>query len=158
MRPNSPPRRADADRESERDPANLALLPVTYQAINDLFAKLGEVNPFLLRKETMVRIERLTGRPILSCVARTHNVPQGVLTGIDDSDLVGFADLLHGIEGPAADVFIVSNGGSAEATERIVRLLRERFEEVRFIVPSNAFSAATLLCFAGDEILMGNLT
>jgi hypothetical protein len=33
-------------------------------------------------------------------------------------------------------------------------LLREHFGEVRFIVPANAYSAATLICFAGDEIVM----
>lgn len=51
-------------------------------------------------------------------------------------------------------MLIVSNGGSAEAAERIVRLLRERFNTVRFILPANAFSAATLICFSGDEIIM----
>jgi len=33
-------------------------------------------------------------------------------------------------------------------------LLREHFGKVRFIVPANAYSAATLICFAGDEIVM----
>ena len=33
-------------------------------------------------------------------------------------------------------------------------MLREHFGKVRFIVPANAYSAATLICFAGDEIVM----
>ena len=52
------------------------------------------------------------------------------------------------------DIFVISNGGIAEATERIVRALRRQFNTIRFIVPSNAFSAATLLCFSGDSIIM----
>lgn len=51
-------------------------------------------------------------------------------------------------------MFIVSNGGSAEASERIVRLLRSRFKSVRFLVASNAYSAATLMCFSADEVVM----
>ncbi len=136
------------------DPSKLDQVPVTYQALRDYFAKLREANPFLLRKETFLRIERITGRPLLCYVAKTHNLPQGVPAYIDDSDLTGFGDLIQSVQGEAVDIFMVSNGGSAEASERIVRLLRDRFKEVRFIVPANAFSAATLICFSGDEIIM----
>jgi hypothetical protein len=76
---------------------------------------------------------------------------------LDHSDLLGFRDLVQTVEGDELDVFIVSNGGSAEAAERITKLLRERFQSVRYIVPANAYSAATLLCFSGDEIIMGSL-
>jgi hypothetical protein len=61
------------------------------------------------------------------------------------------------VQGEAIDIFIVSNGGSAEAVERIVRLLRDRFKIVRFIIPANAYSAATLICFSGNEIIMDSL-
>lgn len=64
------------------------------------------------------------------------------------------SDLINDVPGDALDVFIVSNGGSAEASERIVRLLRSRFKSVRFLVASNAYSAATLMCFSADEVVM----
>ena len=90
-------------------------------------------------------------------MTKTHHVAAGVPAYIDDSDLTGFGDLIHAVDGKALDVFVVSNGGSAEASERIVRLLRGRFESIRFLVPSNAYSATTLICFSGDEIVMGSL-
>lgn len=39
-----------------------------------------------------------------------------------------------------------------------MHLLRERFEKIRFILPANAYSAATMMCFAGDEIIMDSLS
>ena len=140
--------------QQEDSVAGLEKLPVSYQALTDFFQAAGTFTPLVLRKETYKRIERITERPLLCYVAKTHNIQQGIPSYIDDSDLTGFADLIQSVQGNAADVFLVSNGGSAEATERIVTILRERFQSLRFIVPANAFSAATLLCFAGDEILM----
>ena len=90
-------------------------------------------------------------------VTKTRHLPQGVPAYIDDSDLTGIGDLIHSVGGESLDVFITSNGGSAEASERIVRLLRGRFKSIRFLVPSNAYSAATLICFSGDEVVMGPL-
>lgn len=139
------------------DPSKLDRLPVTYQALADYFGKLEKANPFPIRKETFLRIEHVTGRPLLCYVAKTHHLPQGIPAYIDDSDLTGFGDLVQSIQGETVDIFIVSNGGSVETTERIVRLLRERFKTVRFIVPANAYSAATLICFSSDEIVMDSL-
>ena len=139
------------------DPSLLDKLPVTYQEITDYYRGHQEANTFVLRKETFRRIERVTQRPLICYVTKTHNIPPWVPAYIDDSDLTGFGDLIQTIPGEAIDIFIVSNGGSAEATERIVRLLREHFQSVRFIVPANAYSAATLMCFSGDEIVMDQL-
>lgn len=139
------------------DFSKLDRIPVTYQALNDHFGKLGSANPFDLRKETFQRIENVTGRPLICYVTKTHNLPQGIPAYIDDSDLTGFGDLTQSVQGEAIDIFIVSNGGSAEAVERIVRLLRQRFKTLRFIVPANAYSAATLICFSGNEIIMDSL-
>ncbi len=110
---------------------------------------------FPLRKEAMVRIERITGRPLICYTMKTRSLSKGIDAYIDDGDLIGFSDLIQAITGSKIDVFIISNGGSAEATERIVRLLRNRFESIRYIIPANAYSAATLLSFSGDEIIMG---
>lgn len=142
---------------ASNDPTKLDRLPSTYQAITDYFGKLGQANPFPLRLETFRRIERVTGRPLVCYVTKTQHLPQGVPAYIDDSDLTGIGDLIHSVEGDSLDVFITSNGGSAEASERIVRLLRGRFTSLRFLVPSNAYSAATLICFSGDEVVMGPL-
>lgn len=139
------------------DFSTLEELPTTYQALQDYAAKLGKFSPFALRRETTRRIEKATGRPLICYVARTRNLPRGVTASLDDGDLIGFRDLIQPVQGDDLDVMIVSNGGSPEAVERIVKLLRERFRSIRFIVPENAYSAATLICFAGDEILMGSI-
>lgn len=136
-------------------PPASAEIPVTYQAIQDFFQRAGQAKPFILRLETIRQIEVLTKRPLVCYVTKTNNAPQGLPTYVDNADLTGFDDLTQSIVEKGIDVFIVSNGGSAEAAERIVRLLRERFDSVRFIVPGNAYSAATLMCFSGDEVIMG---
>ncbi len=138
----------------ELNPSTMDQIPTSYQALNDLFTSSPNIQPFLFRRETYLRIEKITGRPLICYVAKTSNIPQMLPVAIDDSDLLGFGDLIQSVQGDAVDVYIVSNGGSAETAERIVRLLRGRFKEVRFIVPANAYSAATLICLSGDEVIM----
>lgn len=139
------------------DPSQLEPIPTSYQDITDHFDKAGEVPLFLLRAETLRRIERITARPLISYVAKTHNISPTVPAHIDDADLLGFGDLVQSTPGNTVDVLLISNGGSVEATERIVRLLRNQYHQLRFIVPANAYSAATLMCFSGNEILLDPL-
>jgi hypothetical protein len=139
------------------DPSSETSLPVSYQQVNDYYQANPEGKPFDLRRETLNRIEATTGRPVICYVAKTANVASGLPTSIDDSDLIGFTDLVHSVSGKEVDVLIESNGGSAEAAERIVRLLRVRFDSLRFIVPANAYSAATLMCFSGDKVVMNSI-
>lgn len=145
-------------KNSVADPAELERLPVSYQEIQDYFTNFTGVNPFSLRSETFKRIERLTGIPLICYVTKTTNLSPNIPAYIDDNDLTGFGDIVNLVEGKSVDIVLVSNGGSAEVTERIVHLLRERFEKIRFILPANAYSAATLMCFAGDEIIMDSLS
>ena len=52
-------------------------------------------------------------------------------------------------------VFILTtSGGSILAVERIVKILRQFYKKVIFIIPDYAYSAGTLLCMSGDEIYM----
>src|SRR6266545_6051460 len=140
------------------DPSRLDRLPVSYQEINDYYEGLREAQPFALRRETFLRIEGITRRPLICYVARTANVSPGLAVSIDDSDLIGFNDLVHSAPGKQVDVLIESNGGSAEAAERIVRLLRSRFDSIRYIIPGNAYSAATLVGFSGDSLVMSSIS
>lgn len=139
-------------------PNQLSEIPETYQELINFFQSQDQelTGPILnaLRIETIKRIEQITGRPLICYVSRTNVQDPNVPTQIDHSDLTGFSDLVHGIDGKDVDVLIVSNGGLPEAAERIVDLLRRKFEHIRFIVPSNAYSAATLICLSGNSILM----
>ena len=129
-------------------------LPRFYGKLEEFFQEHADSPnlPFAMRLETMRRIEKETGRPLLCYATDTASNQTGV--AIDDQDVVGFGDLVDSVFGSDADVFLISNGGYPEAAERIVSRLRSRFEHLRFIVPSNAFSAATLLCFSGEQVLM----
>lgn len=51
-------------------------------------------------------------------------------------------------------VFINSPGGSAEAVEKLVEIIRFHYTEVYFVVPDEAMSAGTIFCMAGDKIFM----
>lgn len=139
--------------------STLEKIPITYQELMDYYAGAGKITPFDLRFETFLRIEKINERPLLCYVSKTHNLNPRTPSYINDNDLNGFDDLVQSIKGKSdlVDIFMISNGGSAEASERIVRLLRANFKNIRFIIPANAFSAATLICFSGDQIIMGSL-
>jgi len=51
-------------------------------------------------------------------------------------------------------LFLNSPGGSAEAAEKMVEIVRHHYKEVSFVVPDVALSAGTILCMSGDQILM----
>jgi hypothetical protein len=76
------------------------------------------------------------------------------LLQIDVSDKVGFHSMLEELHGQYVDILIHSPGGSAEAAETIVEEVRRKFNYVRFIIPSYAKSAATMMAMSGNEILM----
>lgn len=51
-------------------------------------------------------------------------------------------------------VILDTPGGVVEVVERIVRVLRTNYREVRFLVPDRALSAGTILAMSGDAIVM----
>jgi uncharacterized protein (DUF2267 family) len=128
-------------------------IPVTYQDISNRLAVPG-VNPFDLRKQTIQAIENITKVPLICYVSKTSSILRGTPVSIDEEDIVGFSDLITKTEGENVDIFIISNGGSPEAAERIVKLLRSKYKKIRFFISGNAYSAATMMCFAADEIIM----
>lgn len=104
------------------------------------------------RKQKIQEIKELTKRDVLvyfSDLKKNH--PAGAITW---DDKTCFADIIEGLGKDGVDVIIHSPGGSAEATESLVSMLREQFDHIRFIVPNMAKSAATMLALSGNEILM----
>lgn len=51
-------------------------------------------------------------------------------------------------------IILTTVGGSANVVERFVNILRKNYKEVNFIVPDYAYSAGTIFCMSGDNILM----
>lgn len=112
-----------------------------------------------IRRERLSRLSDVTGRPVVMYAVEMFNVAKVNLTrgdtSINLSDRDGLIEALNGLEGEELDFVIHSPGGSPEATESLVKLIRSKFRSVRFIVPSIAKSAATMLAMSGDEIILG---
>lgn len=125
---------------------------------HDLISNEALKNPLELlnrRIQLIQKIEEKTKRPLIvyaSDFLKFRNIPSP--NGIDDSDILGFSDLIENLEGKYLDVLIHSPGGLAESAERVVNLFRAKFEEIRYFVPHSAYSAATLLALSGDTIFM----
>jgi hypothetical protein len=108
-----------------------------------------------LRVQCYNEIEALRGRPLLVYASRFLNAPQGAPVSIDLSDIDGFTDLVSSFkEADSVDVLIHSPGGQPDATERIVNILRNNFNEVHFLIPHSAYSAATMLALSGNSITL----
>lgn len=64
-------------------------------------------------------------------------------------------ETLHGLTGDGLDLVLHSPGGSAEATESIVKYIRSKFSDVRVFIPHAAMSAATILACSANRTAMG---
>jgi hypothetical protein len=77
---------------------------------------------------------------------------------IDGSFIKDFRDFIEKLkdEREKDKLVIVLNtpGGSAEAVEKMVEIIRFHYGEVYFIVPDFAMSAGTIFCMSGDKIYM----
>jgi hypothetical protein len=111
-----------------------------------------------VRRSKYKLVSQITGRPLLIYATAFHN-PIKLRVGapflnIDLSDKDGFYEIIRNINSKAVDIFIHSPGGSAEATESIVKILRSKFDDVRFVITGAAKSAATMLVMSGNRLLM----
>lgn len=110
---------------------------------------------FGLRKGCYGDIEKLRGRPLLVYATKfLEALPPGVPNQIDLSDVDGFTDLINSVGGNSVDVLLHSPGGRPDATERIVEILRNKFQKVYFLVPHSAYSAATMLALSGNNVVL----
>lgn len=112
-----------------------------------------------VRRAKLKAVEQVTGRPlIIYAVDMTNpqkyaNNPSDGMLNLDDKD--SFIEVTKGLSGNQLDVLLHGPGGLAEAAESIVALLRSQFNHIRFIIPSVAKSAATMLAMSADELVMG---
>lgn len=54
------------------------------------------------------------------------------------------------------DVLIHTYGGDPVAAYRLAQMIRDFSDDVIFLVPEYAYSSGTLVCFAGDEVRLGD--
>lgn len=130
------------------------------QQMNKQMTTSGGNGVDIVRREKLKKLSEVTTRSLLLYGVEMFN-PQKINAtrgdiSIDLTDKDGFVEALRDIQGDDIDIIVHSPGGSPEATESIVNLLRSRFNSIRFIVPSVAKSAATMLCMSGEEIILGD--
>ena len=115
-----------------------------------------------IRKQKIDQLKAKTGRPVLIYASDflnpklPPNLSQLLAINLTDKDQID--DAIANIPGNEIDLLIQSPGGSAEATEGIVNLLRYKFSNIRVLLPGTAKSAATLLAMAADELVMDALS
>lgn len=111
-----------------------------------------------VRRNAYKEFAKISGRPLLVYATAFQNPLKagnfGPLLSIDLTDKDGFSEIAEPIKSKKVDILIHSPGGSAEATESIVSILRSQFTDVRFIITGAAKSAATMLSMSGDTILI----
>ncbi len=105
------------------------------------------------RKSLYEKIESHFGKPVVSLF--TSFVHRVIL---EDSDVDMLAGVLQTMDlSRGFSLFISSPGGEALAAERMINICRTYSKTQAFdaIVPSKAKSAATLVCFGAEKIIMG---
>lgn len=121
--------------------------------------QLAGSNTDLVRRNKYKKLVEITKRPLIvyaSAFLSQQKQPFQSLMAIDLSDKDGFSEVTKNVKEKGVDILVHSPGGSAEATESIVGIIRDKFEDVRFMVTGVAKSAATMLVLSGNEIVMSN--
>lgn len=131
----------------------------TTQEFNNFIAsnpQLTTIELAQMRLNCYASIEAVRKRPLLVYASKFINALPNTQNNIDISDIDGFTDLVQSInkKSESVDVLLHSPGGQPDATERIVNILRNKFDEVHFIIPHSAYSAATMLALSGDSITL----
>ncbi len=109
------------------------------------------------RKKQLKRIAELRGNKNIFTIASDYMQTKAPVN-IDFSDLLPIADQIDNLTGDEIDIILETPGGSGEVAEDIVRLIRNKFSKVGFIIPGWCKSAGTIIALSGDEILMDELS
>lgn len=106
-----------------------------------------------IQKRLLKRIQKISKRKTISYFSNFRTHPHNMIN-FDDKRHIKM--LIDSINADNIDFVLHSPGGFAEETEMIVKMLRNKFRDIRFIIPHSAKSAATMLALSGNEILMLN--
>lgn len=109
-------------------------------------------------RRALADIRAIRHRPIICYISNTLNpsIAGKVSLSIDNSDDGPFIEILKTIpeDEKDVDIILVTPGGSADTVDYFVKKLRDRFENIAFILPYMAMSAGTIFCLSGDELIM----
>jgi hypothetical protein len=98
-------------------------------------------------REAAAALARHRGGPCLVFVSRS----------LVHADVLTVRTALGSARGDHLDMIVAGPGGRSEAAYLLARELRRRFARLTAYVPFEAKSAATLLCLAADELVLGDL-
>jgi ATP-dependent protease ClpP protease subunit len=112
------------------------------------------------RREKYAAVEKITGRPLIIYATDFLNKEKVAAckgdVEIDLTDRDAFIEVTQNLDAreKAVDVIIYSPGGLPDAADSIVQILRSRFDDIRFVIPSVAKSAATMIALSGHQLAM----
>lgn len=119
------------------------------------------INPYdIIRKKYLKEYATYCQRDVIlyASAFSSHKISllqiPSIFTSINDEDLKGFMSSVHDLKNENLDLILHSPGGFAETTKQIVNYLREKYSNIRAIIPQKAMSAATMLACGCDEIIM----
>lgn len=101
-----------------------------------------------LRQLLISDIENHTQRHLIVYHAQLNES----ITHYDSDDL---SEILDGIAAKDVDLMIQTPGGSVDACEKFITVLRSRLNSYRVIVPSMAKSCGTVIAMSSTEIVLG---
>lgn len=115
-------------------------------------------SPFdIVRRKYLTELHDYTKRNvILYSTNWLTGLSPAQLVNISEEDIEAFMEVVHGLDGDGLDLILHTPGGSAEATEALVKYLRKEFTDIRVIIPHAAMSAGTMLSCAANRIMMGD--
>jgi hypothetical protein len=103
-------------------------------------------------KNSLVKLAKMTKKPLLAFI----NPAKSLDKAIRFNHFMLLRNMLNHVKCDDLGVVIHSYGGDGDAAAQIAFLLRSQFEHLRGYVPYFAYSAATVIALACDEIVMGD--
>lgn len=129
------------------------------EEINETAKTEGDKAYDITRRKYLRMVSQETGRHTILYATNwtAPGFPEPGLLMISDEDMQGMMEMLCTLKvNDKLDLILHSPGGSAEATEAVVKYLRSKFSDIRVIIPHAAMSAATMLACSANRIVMGN--
>ncbi len=101
-----------------------------------------------IRQLLLSDLRKVTGRETLVYFAQSTE-------GINHTDADDLSEVIEGLQTKDIDIIIQTLGGSVDAVEKLITLLKCRLNSYRVIVPSWAKSGGTTIAISSEEILLG---
>ena len=125
--------------------------------LGDTVAEGADADFDLVRRRYLRLLARHTNRDTIlyasSWIQKPRARDQDI--AVADEDLQALMEVSAGLKNDNLDLILHSPGGSVETAEAFVLYLRNRYQNVRVIVPNLAMSAAAMIACAADKIVMG---